>query len=104
MNLPNVITDLVKAQNDFDSTAYIQCFAETAEVIDEGKTYKGKQEIKKWIEYANEHHRPLMNPIEYSIEGQALEAKVSGTFPGSPIVLTYYFDVKEDKIQSLKII
>ena len=37
MNLPEVIQDLVNAQNNFDSAAFANCFSETAEVVDEGK-------------------------------------------------------------------
>ena len=43
MNLPKVITDLVEAQNNFDSLAYAECFSETAVVFDEGKTHTGKK-------------------------------------------------------------
>ncbi len=41
MNLPTVISELVKAQNNFDSAAYVRCFTETAVVFDEGKTHNG---------------------------------------------------------------
>ncbi|MHA4844774.1 hypothetical protein ACX0G7_11450 [Flavitalea antarctica] len=44
MNLPKVLANLVKAQNDFDSTAYADCFSETAVVFDEGKTHTGRKE------------------------------------------------------------
>jgi len=30
MNLPKVIEDLIKAEENFDSVAYANCFAETA--------------------------------------------------------------------------
>ncbi len=43
MNLPKVVQDLVTAQNNFDSAAYANCFSETAEVFDEGKTHRGKK-------------------------------------------------------------
>lgn len=36
MNLPKVVAELIKAQNDFDSLAYANCFTETAIVLDEG--------------------------------------------------------------------
>lgn len=44
MNLPKVITELVKTQNSFDSAAYANCFSETAVAFDEGKTHNGKKE------------------------------------------------------------
>ena len=45
MNLPKVVEELIKTQNDFDSAAYAKCFTETAVVFDDGKTHTGKKEI-----------------------------------------------------------
>jgi len=103
MNLPNVIAALVAAQNNFDSQAYADCFSETATVFDEGKTHKGKKEIKNWIQRANEEYKATMQPLRYSESEQALEAEISGSFPGSPIVLAYHFELEDQQIQSLKI-
>jgi hypothetical protein len=103
MNLPNVIADLVNAQNNFDSTAYANCFSETAVVFDEGKTHKGRIEIEDWISEANEKYKAVMKPIEYNETKNSLSAEVSGTFPGSPVVLKYHFEMIDEKIQSLKI-
>lgn len=103
MNLPNVIEGLVKAQNDFDSVAYANCFSETAVVFDEGKTHEGKKQIQQWIKKANETYQALMKPLEYSEKEEILKAKVSGNFPGSPIVLAYHFKLKAGLIESLKI-
>jgi hypothetical protein len=104
MNLPKVITDLVKAQDHFDSTAYSNCFTETAVVFDEGKTHNGKSEIKNWIEKANKEYQVTMKPLEYSETEQTLKAEISGRFPGSPLVLTYYYEFKNELIQSLEIV
>lgn len=103
MNLPNVIADLAQAQMNFDSVAYSNCFIETAIVFDEGKTHKGKKEIQKWIEKANNEYQTVMKPLEYSTEEEILKAEISGNFPGSPIVLAYHFEIKNGLIQSLKI-
>lgn len=103
MNLPGIITELVNAQNSFDSHGYADCFTETAVVYDEGKTHQGKIEIKKWIEKANREYQVRMKPLEYSEADQTLKAEISGTFPGSPIVLNYQYEFKDELIQSLKI-
>lgn len=103
MNLPNVIADLAAAQNNFDSVAYANCFSETAVVFDEGKTHTGKTAIKNWIEKANQEYKAVMKPLEYSTNEQTLKAEISGTFAGSPIVLTFQFELKDGQIQSLKI-
>ena len=105
MNLPLVIQDLVNAQNNFNSTYFADCFSETAVVFDKGKNYRGKEEIRNWIEKSSKEYQPVMKPINF--EGDAknasLKAEVSGTFPGSPLVLTYNFKFEEEYIQSLEI-
>ncbi|MEY8760424.1 nuclear transport factor 2 family protein [Chryseobacterium tongliaoense] len=103
MNLPNIISELVKAQNEFNSAAYANCFAENAEVFDEGKTYNGKAEIENWIDKANKKYNATMKPLDYNENESILSAEASGTFPGSPIVLKYHFQLSDGYIQSLKI-
>jgi len=103
MNLPIVISDLVKAQNNFDSASYVNCFNETAVVFDEGKTHKGKKEIKNWIGKAQKVYQVTMKPLEYSETKQILDAEISGNFSGSPLVLSYQFELQDGRIQSLKI-
>jgi ketosteroid isomerase-like protein len=103
MNLPNVIEDLAKAQNNFDSVAYANCFSETAVVFDEGKTHKGKTEIQRWIEKANASYQTVMKPLEFDTSKEILKAEVSGNFPGSPIMLSYHLKIKDGLIDSLKI-
>jgi len=103
MNLPTVVADLVKAQGSFDAVAYANCFSETAIVFDEGKTHKGKGEIKSWIEKSNAAYKAVMKPIAYSATEEILNAEISGDFPGSPIILAYHFELKDELIQSLKI-
>ena len=103
MNLPKVITDLVKTQNNFDSTAYANCFAETAEVFDEGKTHKGRKEIAHWIADANNRYQATMQPLSFNEAEGILKAETSGNFEGSPIVLSYHLEITDGLIQSLKI-
>ena len=104
MNLPKEIADLITAQNNFDSSAYADCFSETAVVFDEGHTHSGKTEIENWIEKANQTYKAVMKPIEYSETDQLLAAEISGNFPGSPLVLKYQFELKDGQIYSLKIV
>ena len=104
MYLPQVLTDLIDAQNNFDSAAYANCFSETAIVYDEGKKHTRKAAIKNWIAKADGTYKTKMKPIEYSETQQTLEAEISGNFPGSPLVLTYQFKFKDGQIQSLKIV
>jgi hypothetical protein len=106
MNLPKIVADLVKAQENFDSVAYANCFSKTAVVVDEGNTYRGRTEIKEWIEDANEKFKIVMKPIGfYETETMSvLTAEISGSFDGSPVLLDYHFAMTKDKIESLEII
>lgn len=105
MNLPNVIIDLIKAQNDFDSIAYANCFSENGVMLDEGKSHTGRVEIQLMIDEANKKYRSVMKPLEYIENGTSsvLSAECSGTFPGSPITLKFHFDILDGQIQHLKV-
>ncbi|SFA45616.1 hypothetical protein SAMN04488511_105111 [Pedobacter suwonensis] len=103
MNLPKMISELVKAQNEFDSAAYTNCFTENAEVFDEGKTHNGKAEIESWIDKANKEYHATIEPVGYDEEANILLAKTSGNFPGSPVILKYHFQLADGYVKSLKI-
>jgi len=103
MNLPNIITKLVNAQNQYDSHAYAECFTDSAVVFDEGKTHNGKTEIQNWISNANSEYKTVMKSLTYNEKENILSAEISGTFPGSPAVLKYHFELSDGLIQSLKI-
>lgn len=103
MNLPIIISELVKAQNNFDNRAFANCFTETAVVYDEGKTHHGRIEIENWIAKANTEFKTQMNLLEYNERENILSAEISGTFPGSPVVLNYHLKIFDGLIQSMKI-
>ncbi len=105
MQLPKLIERFVATQNNYNSEAYTECFTETAIVHDEGKTHTGKAAIRQWIEEANDKYRSQMKPLNYEQSGPngTLTAEVSGTFPGSPIVLQFHLRLKDDLIDSLKV-
>lgn len=104
MNLPKVVTALIEAQNSFDSTAYANCFTESAIVFDEGRTHTGRKAIENWIDKANKEYQATMKPLAYSETEHTLETEVAGTFPGSPVTMTYHYAFEDGLIQSLKIV
>lgn len=105
MNLPKVVTELINAQNRYDSVAYSNCFCEKAVVFDEGKIFNGRTEIESWIAKANEKYKTMMDPVSYEGKGASgvLAARVSGAFEGSPTVLNYHFEFVDGLIRSLKV-
>lgn len=105
MDLPIILKNLLKAQENFDSISYSECFSDDAKVFDEGKTHKGKEEIKDWNKKTNEEYKTKLETIDVINEDKMtiLITKVSGTFDGSPIVLKYNFEIENEKISNLKI-
>src|SRR5258708_1241463 len=105
MKLPSIIADLLTAQEKYDSNAFSECFSNDAVVFDEGKTYRGKKEVRQWNEMTNAKYKTKYEPLEISNSEDEiiLTAKISGTFDGSPARIKYYFKIRQGKIISLSI-
>ena len=105
MKLPDILSQLLLAQNNFDSKAYADCFSTNAIVKDEGKTYKGREEIRQWNEETNNKYNIRIRVIDLynDTDAMILSVAVSGTFPGSPIELKYHFKLENGYIVHLKI-
>lgn len=105
MRPQGVIADLIAAQDKYDSKAFAENFTDDAVVQDEGKTYHGKTEIRQWNEMTNAKYKTKIEPVEVTIsdDKMILTAKISGTFPGSPAMIKYHFEMKDNKITSLHI-
>lgn len=104
MNLPNILSSLVEAQNEFNTAAFANCFTVNATVFDENEKHEGKEAIQKWNEATNSKYQTQLEVISYSETNKesVLKVKVSGTF-GSPIELKYHFTLKEGLIETLEI-
>jgi hypothetical protein len=105
MNLPTSVKSLIQAQERHDGDAYAKNFLPDAKVFDEGRTHEGHDEIRQWIQRANAKYKTVMEPVEYreTSSGGILKAKITGSFEGSPAVLKYYFNFRENLISSLEI-
>lgn len=103
MKLPEIITRLLESQRTFDSVSFANCFVEDAIVFDESKTYTGKIEIENWNKKTNHDYHTELMPISYAENDHILSVQVSGTFPGSPIILNYMFEFEKGNIKTLRI-
>lgn len=105
MNLPNVIKELVTAQQHRNSTEFVNCFTDDAMVYDEAKTHAGKDEIRAWMEQTTKEYNLSMKSLDFKGNEKEgiFKTEVSGTFPGSPIVFQYHMEFDGDLIRSLEI-
>ncbi|WP_122221449.1 nuclear transport factor 2 family protein [Pseudomonas syringae group genomosp. 3] len=80
-------------------------FASDASVTDEGKTHSGIEAIKAWKQNAKLKHQYIVEPLDSQVSnaGTAVQARLSGTFPRSSVVVAYLFGVQHGKIQTLEI-
>lgn len=104
MNIPNILSRLVEAQNEFNTVAFANCFTVNANVFDENEKHEGKEAIQKWNEATNSKYQTQLEAILYSESNKenVLKVKVSGSF-GDPIELNYHITFKDELIETLEI-
>jgi hypothetical protein len=93
-------------QSDLDNNpAFAECFTEDGVVVDEAKTYTGRQAIQEWKTGASRKFSYTVEPfsIEETNGKTIVTAHVVGNFPGSPVDLRYFFVLRDEKIASLEI-
>lgn len=103
--LPEAVAAYWKAANARSIAAASSCFASDGVVHDEGQTHRGLAAIRTWIEDTTRKYHPIVEALRSEEkEGRHLvTARVSGTFPGSPVELDFVFTVRNGKIARLEI-
>ena len=99
LSLPDTLDRYFKAQNAHDIAAMVACFAPDSVVWDEGREYIGTDAIRAWKIDTSTRYRITATPIQSRNEGDRtiVVVKVSGTFDGSPVNLTYRFGFSADR-------
>jgi hypothetical protein len=105
IQLPPPLESYFASENADDTTAIDGCFATNATVRDEGRNIKGIAEIKAWRVETGEKYHHSVEPLAVSAQDGkvVVTGRVSGNFPGSPIMLDHIFEIKGGKIVSLEI-
>jgi hypothetical protein len=105
MNMPPPLAAYFAAEATTDTGALARCFATDAIVRDEGRTIVGLDAIKGWKRDSKAKYQYSVEPVGVSRLGATVEVPVrlTGSFPGSPIEVTYDFVLAGDKIASLEI-
>jgi SnoaL-like domain len=105
LNLPTPIAAYFAAETS-DGEAVARCFIENATVKDEGHTYSGLAAIKRWKAETSSKYTYTSEPIasEERDGKTVVTSRLTGTFPGSPVELRFFFKLDGDRIASLEII
>ena len=103
LNLPQPIAAYFAAEHHPEALAH--CFTAEAIMKDDGHTYTGIDAIKAFMAEASAKYSATSVPFAMEQEDgfQLVRAKVTGHFPGSPVVLSYRFRLERGLIASLEI-
>lgn len=103
--LPDPVATYVAAEQNKNTELLVSAFAPDAVVRDEEHEYQGIDAIRAWKQESERKYQYVMDPIAATVdeENVTMRAMLSGTFPGSPVVVDYTFTLDGDKIASLEI-
>jgi SnoaL-like domain len=103
--LPKPIELYFEAENAGRPDDLTACIAADATVFDERRTYLGLAAIKAWKAETKAKYNHSVEPLELAErDGRfVVKSRLTGTFPGSPIVVAFVFELEGDKIKSLAI-
>ena len=93
------------ATNRHDVAGMIADLADDAVVQDEGHEHCGVPAIREWMRETIRKYAFRAQPtrVVHENDRTAVSVSVSGDFPGSPIELTYWFKLEDQKIARLEI-
>ena len=105
IQLPSPIAAYIQAANHQNTAAMLALFTDNAVVEDEGKIYRGGQEISQWGKKSQSEYQFTLEAIDMAQAAAetVVTNTVSGTFPGSPVTLRFHFTMEGDKITGLRI-
>lgn len=105
MKLPAAIEAYFNAAKVAAAAAPIDAFTPDAVVKDEGKTHAGRAAIGAWWGAATALYQHTAEPCDIREDGgvSIVRARVTGTFPGSPALLTFGFRLQGGRIAALDI-
>jgi len=91
MDMPDIVNNYFDADSRSD--------------VDENARHHGIVAIRGWWVAAKKATQYRAEPVEFMVEGDKalFRARVSGHFPGSPVMLTHDFTIKDDRIVRLEI-
>jgi L-serine deaminase len=104
--LPPIVAAYFVADNRHDAAAVAACFTPEGMVTDEGHDYRGHAAISGWKRATTEKYAVTTAPLslaENAAGGCTVRARVSGSFPGSPLDIDFAFSFERDQIASLRI-
>jgi hypothetical protein len=105
IDLPEPVAEYFGADR-VHGEAVARCFTGDAVVKDEGHTHTGIDAIRKWKTEASAKYRYTVVPLASEKQGgtTVVTSRLTGSSPGSPVTLRYFFRLERGKIAFLEIV
>ncbi|SHH87242.1 SnoaL-like domain-containing protein [Sporobacter termitidis DSM 10068] len=108
--LPKAVEAHFAATNTEDRAAFLSAFHNDAAVIDAGREYRGKAEIKAWSDktyFGDQLRLEITNAVQDE-EETVVTAVADGDYDKTglpdPLYLDFHFIVREDRVRLLRIV
>src|SRR5215472_7191185 len=91
--IPNIIDTYFRASNADDIDKLVSCFSTDAIVTDENETHLGAAAIRAWSVNVRKKYKFKAEVLRATQQpgSVVVTAKLTGTFPGSPVDLNFKF-------------
>ncbi|MEU6394540.1 nuclear transport factor 2 family protein [Streptomyces sp. NPDC046939] len=105
-HLPKVVQTYLDAHARGDAPAAAECFTPAAVVIDDGSTYRGREQIRDWVNRSSTEYTYTTTPtaaVQRGPNNWTVNQRVEGNFPGGIVDLAYRFTIDDAGITALDI-
>jgi hypothetical protein len=92
--LPTAIAAYLAAHDRRDVPAALACFGDDPTVIDDGRTYRGVDAIRDWLDRSGAEYQytaRLLDAARTGAERYVVRQRLEGNFPGGVVDLAYRF-------------
>jgi methylated-DNA-protein-cysteine methyltransferase related protein len=106
LNLPERVAAYMRAAAAFDADAVVASFTTDAQLMDEGRTWRGRREIRRWWQGPATKFRYTVNLLggqRAGTDGYIARVRLTGNFPGRTADLRYRFTLRDGLISILEI-
>src|SRR5258708_18005415 len=104
--LPAGVAAYLRAADARDTDPVVACFTDDAHVEDEGRTWRGRDEIRRWWEGPATKYRytvKVRGGQRVANDGYVSRVRLTGNFPGRTADLRYRFTLRNGLISALTI-
>ncbi len=103
--LPATVTTYLTAHDAHDVETAAATFTADATVADDGRTHRGRDEIRSWLERTSSEYTYTTTFTGATVQGTEVDVlqRLAGNFPGGVVELRYRFTLSGTQIARLEI-